>query len=57
MPYDRSKISLGHNSDIAITETGPILIEGNNDPGYTGFQYPMFTNGHGGKDLYARFLN
>ena len=42
--------------DIAITENGPILIEGNNDPGYTGFQYPMFTNGYGGKDLYAEFL-
>lgn len=42
--------------DIAITEDGPILIEGNNDPGYTGFQYPMFTQGHGGKDLYAEFL-
>lgn len=42
--------------DIAITESGPILIEGNNDPGYTGFQYPMFTNGHGGKDLYEKFL-
>ena len=42
--------------DIAITETGPVLIEGNNDPGYTGFQYPLFTQGHGGKDLYAEFL-
>lgn len=42
--------------DIAITETGPILIEGNNDPGYTGFQYPLFTQGYGGKDLYAEFL-
>ena len=42
--------------DIAITENGPILIEGNNDPGYLGFQLPLFVNGEGTRKLYEKFL-
>ncbi len=42
--------------DIAITENGPILIEGNNDPGYIGFQLPLFVNGKGTRNLYEKFL-
>lgn len=42
--------------DIAITESGPVIIEGNNDPGYIGFQLPLFVNGKGTKNLYEKFL-
>lgn len=42
--------------DIAITETGPILIEGNNDGGYIAYQLFELSNGHGMKDLYQKFL-
>ncbi len=42
--------------DIAITETGPVLIEGNNDPGYIGFQLPLFVKGNGTRKLYEKFL-
>ncbi len=42
--------------DIAITENGPILIEGNNDPGYIGFQLPLFVKGNGTRNLYEKFL-
>lgn len=42
--------------DIAITENGPVIIEGNNDPGYIGFQLPLFVKGHGTRELYEEFL-
>lgn len=42
--------------DIAITESGPVIIEGNNDPGYIGFQLPLFVNGEGTRKLYEQFL-
>ena len=43
--------------DIAITEDGPIIIEGNNDPGYIGFQLPLFVKGEGTRKLYEKFLS
>lgn len=43
--------------DIAITENGPVIIEGNNDPGYIGFQLPLFVKGEGTRKLYEKFLN
>lgn len=42
--------------DIAVTETGPVLIEGNNDGGYIAYQLFELSNGHGMKDLYQKFL-
>lgn len=34
--------------DVAVTPNGAVLIEGNNDPGYTAYQLPMLTNTHQG---------
>lgn len=42
--------------DVAITEEGPILIEGNNDPGYVGYQLAELCGKHGTKALYERFI-
>lgn len=43
--------------DIAITPTGPVLIEGNTMPGYKYYQIPVhLTNGIGNKDKYINFL-
>lgn len=42
--------------DIAITENGPVLIEGNNDGGYVGYQLAELCNGHGQKEVYQPFL-
>lgn len=43
--------------DIAITPTGPILIEGNHDPGYTAYQLPNLTKSHQGTyPLFKPFL-
>lgn len=37
--------------DIAVTENGAVLIEGNNDPGYTAYQLPKLTGTHIGAKL------
>lgn len=43
--------------DVAITANGAVLIEGNNDPGYTAYQLPMLTNTQQGTmDLFKPFL-
>ncbi len=34
--------------DVAITADGAVLIEGNNDPGYSAYQLPLLTNKHEG---------
>lgn len=42
--------------DVAISEDGPLIIEGNHDSGYIGFQLPLFVNGEGTRKLYEKFL-
>ena len=42
--------------DVAITEDGPIIIEGNNDGGYVGYQLVELCNGCGQKQVYQKFL-
>lgn len=43
--------------DIAVTPDGAVLIEGNNDPGYTAYQLPLLTNTHHGTmALFKPFL-
>ncbi len=43
--------------DIAITPTGPIIIEGNTTPGYQYYQIPAHhPNGIGNKPIYEKFL-
>lgn len=42
--------------DVAITENGPVIIEGNNDGGYVGYQLADLCNGHGQKELYQQYL-
>ena len=34
--------------DVAVTEDGPVLIEGNDDPGYTAYQLPALTGSRRG---------
>ena len=54
-----SKIpELGHVGwDIAITKNGPIIIEGNHDPGYTAYQLYALTKCHRGiKPMYDPYL-
>lgn len=43
--------------DVAITEDGPVIIEGNNDGGYVGYQLADLCNGHGQKEVYQKFLS
>lgn len=43
--------------DIAITKNGPLIIEGNNDAGYVGYQLEGLCNGYGQKEKYLQFLN
>ena len=43
--------------DVAITEYGPVNIEGNNDGGYVGYQLADLCNGHGQKEVYQKFLS
>lgn len=43
--------------DVAITEYGPVIIEGNNDGGYVGYQLAELCNGHGLKEVYQKFLS
>ena len=43
--------------DIAITPTGPVLIEGNTTPGYKYYQIPKhLENGIGNREKYEKFL-
>lgn len=43
--------------DIAITKSGPIIIEANNDPGYTAYQLPQLTGKHIGIwPLYKKYM-
>lgn len=42
--------------DIAITKRGPVIIEGNNDGGYVGYQLAELCNGQGKKEIYQKFL-
>ena len=43
--------------DVAVTEDGAVLIEGNNDPGYTAMQLPALTeSNHGILPLIKPFL-
>ena len=43
--------------DIAITPTGPVLIEGNTTPGYKFYQIPAhMVNGIGNRKVYEQFL-
>ena len=43
--------------DVAITKTGPIIIEGNNDGGYTAYQLPNLTNTNiGSRYKYEKYL-
>ena len=43
--------------DIAITKEGPVIIEANNDPGYTAYQLPQLTGNHTGIwPLYKEYL-
>lgn len=43
--------------DVAITPAGPILIEGNNDAGYTAYQLYDLTKQHKGiRSLYKKYL-
>lgn len=43
--------------DIAITKTGPCLIEGNTSPGYRYYQIPKhLDNGIGNREKYEKFL-
>ena len=39
--------------DVAISEHGPVIIEANNDPGYTAYQLPYFTKSH--KGIWAKY--
>lgn len=43
--------------DVAITEYGPVIIEGNNDGGYVGYQLAEVCNGRGLKEVYQKFLS
>lgn len=43
--------------DVAITENGPVIIEGNNDGGYVGYQLAELCNGQGQKAVYQKFLS
>lgn len=43
--------------DVAITEYGPVIIEGNNDGGYVGYQLAELCNGSGLKKVYQKFLS
>lgn len=43
--------------DVAITEYGPVIIEGNNDGGYVGYQLAELCNGRGLKEVYQKFLS
>lgn len=43
--------------DVAITEYGPVIIEGNNDGGYVGYQLAELCNGCGLKEVYQKFLS
>ena len=43
--------------DIAISDKGPIIIEGNTEPGYKYYQIPChLTDGIGNKEIYSSFL-
>lgn len=43
--------------DVAITPNGPVIIEGNDDPGYTAYQLPQLTGKRTGNlDLYQEYL-
>lgn len=43
--------------DIAITPTGPVIIEGNTTPGYKYYQIPKhLLDGKGNKEKYVKFL-
>ncbi len=42
--------------DVAISKDGPLLIEGNNDPGYVGYQLADFGLTQGMKSVYEKFL-
>ena len=42
--------------DVAITEYEPVIIEGNNDGGYVGYQLAELSNGCGLKEVYQKFL-
>lgn len=43
--------------DVAITDNGPIIIEGNNDPGYVGYQLAVLCpDGIGTKSIYSKYL-
>ena len=44
--------------DIAISKDGPIIIEANNDPGYTAYQLPVLTGSHKGIwSIYKKYMN
>lgn len=44
--------------DIAISKDGPIIIEANNDPGYTAYQLPVLTGSHKGIwSIYRKYIN
>lgn len=44
--------------DIAVTPSGPILIEGNTSPGYSALQHPVFRpDRYGLRPVVARYLN
>lgn len=44
--------------DIAISKSGPIIIEANNDPGYTAYQLPLLTGKHKGIwPIYKKYLS
>ena len=43
--------------DIAISNEGVVIIEGNNDPGYTAYQLPSLTKTHKGiRDKFKKYL-
>ena len=43
--------------DVVITENGPVIIEGNNDGEYAGYQLAELCNGQGQKAVYQKFLS
>lgn len=43
--------------DVAITENAPVIIEGNNDGGYVGYQLAELCNGQGQMEVYQKFLS
>lgn len=44
--------------DIAISKNGPIIIEANNDPGYTAYQLPLLTGEHKGIwPIYKKYIS